>query len=45
MRMIDEESRKSLHDWSVEVQASAVAEAGYVELDWPEDAAEHELFG
>ena len=36
---------KSLHDWSVEVQASAVAEAGYVELDWPEDAAEHEVFG
>jgi hypothetical protein len=36
---------KSLHDWSVEVQATAVSEVGYVELDWPEDAAEHEVFG
>ena len=36
---------QSLHDQAVELQATAVAEVGYVELDWPEDAAEHEVFG
>ena len=36
---------QSLHDWAVELQAAAVAEAGYVETEWPEDAAELEVFG
>lgn len=36
---------QSLHDRAVELQAAAVADAGYVELDWPEDVAEHEVFG
>ena len=36
---------QSLHDWAVELQAAAVAEAGYVEVEWPEDVAELEVFG
>ena len=36
---------QSLHDWAVELQAAAVAEAGYVEAEWPEDVAELEVFG
>ena len=36
---------RSLNDWAVELQATAAAEAGYVEVEWPEDAAEHEVFG
>ena len=36
---------QSLHDWAVELQAGAKAEAGYVEAEWPEDAAELEVFG
>ena len=35
---------RSLNDWAVELQATATAEAGYVEVEWPEDAAEHEVF-
>ena len=36
---------QSLHDWAVELQAAAVAEAGYVETEWPEYAAELEVLG
>ena len=36
---------QSLNDWAVELQAGAKAEAGYVEAEWPEDAAELEVFG
>lgn len=36
---------QSLHDWAVELQAAAKAEAGYVQAEWPEDAAELEVFG
>ena len=36
---------QSLHDWAVELQAAAVAEAGYAEAEWPEDVAELEVFG
>lgn len=36
---------QSLHDWAVELQAGAKAETGYVEVEWPEDAAELEVFG
>lgn len=36
---------KSLQDKAVEMQAMAVAEPGYTELQWPEDAAEYEVFG
>lgn len=36
---------QSLHDWAVELQAGAKTEAGYVEAEWPEDAAELEVFG
>jgi hypothetical protein len=36
---------RSLQDWAVELQAAAAAETGYVEVEWPEDAAEHEVFG
>ena len=36
---------QSLHDWAVELQAAAKAETGYVQAEWPEDAAELEVFG
>lgn len=35
---------RSLNDWAVELQATAKTEVGYVEVEWPEDAAEHEVF-
>lgn len=36
---------QSLQDWAVELQVVATAVAGYVEAEWPENAAEHEPFG